>query len=173
MGYKTSFLDPHCNNDVLVLLMLRKVNDHDECASVLLRISRQSVVSVVPVVVLVNVRLKAAATVLGTCTRTTAVPWWEPGCHQAQTTYRHNVSCLKAATRQGNEQQAWLFPPSLISTLAVFYRKYQIVKQFSLLALFGSSSTSPTFCLRNCPADRQWIIEETGCLLVSAITIAA
>ena len=105
--------------------------------------------------------------------RARALQLWEPGCHQAQTTYRHNVSCLKAATRQGNEQQAWLFPPSLISTLAVFYRKYQIVKQFSLLALFGSSSTSPTFCLRNCPADRQWIIEETGCLLVSAITIAA
>ena len=145
-----------------LLLMLRKVSDYDKRASMHLRISRQSVVSVVPVVtVLVNVRLKAAATVLGTCTRsTTAVPWWEPGCHQALTTYRHNVSCLKAATRQGNEQQAWLlFPPSLISTLAVFYRKYQIVKQFSLLALFGSSSTSPTFCLRNCPADRQWIIK--------------
>ena len=84
MGCKTSFLNPHCNNDVLVLLMLRKVYDYNERASVHLRISRQSVVSVVPVVVLVNVRLKAAATVPGTCTRsTTAVPWWEPGCHQA------------------------------------------------------------------------------------------
>ena len=86
MGYKTSFLDPHCNNDVLVLLMLRKVYDYDERASMHLRISRQSVVSVVPVVVLVNVRLKAA--VPGACTRsTTAVPWWEPGCHQAQIDY--------------------------------------------------------------------------------------
>ena len=47
--------------------MLRKVYDYDERASMHLRISRQSVVSVVPVVVLVNVRLKAA--VPGTCTR--------------------------------------------------------------------------------------------------------
>ena len=47
--------------------MLRKVYDYDERASVHHHISRQSVVSVtVPVVVLVNVRLKAA--VPGTCT---------------------------------------------------------------------------------------------------------
>ena len=54
-----------------LLLMLRKVYDYDERASVHLRISRQSVVSVVPVVVLVNVRLKAA--VPGPCTQATAV----------------------------------------------------------------------------------------------------